>query len=63
MLPEIDGYDVLRLLKSDPATARIPVIVLSVLEDRDKAMALGANEYIRKPFEKATLLENVRALT
>ncbi|HZM17514.1 MAG TPA: ATP-binding protein [Candidatus Krumholzibacteria bacterium] len=62
MMPEIDGYDVLRLLKSDPATAAIPVIVLSVLEDRDKAMALGASEYIRKPFEKAKLIENVRAL-
>ena len=62
MMPEIDGYDVLRLLKSDLATAGIPVIVLSVLEDRDKAIALGASEYIRKPFEKAKLLENVRAL-
>jgi signal transduction histidine kinase/CheY-like chemotaxis protein len=62
MMPEIDGYDVLRLLKGDPATSRIPVIVLSVLEDREKALALGASEYIRKPFEKATLLENVRAL-
>ncbi len=62
MMPEIDGYDVLRLLKSDPATSGIPVLVLSVLEDRDKAMALGATEYVRKPFEKAQLLENVRAL-
>ena len=62
MMPEIDGYDVLRLLKSDPATSRIPVIVLTVLEDKEKALALGAAEYIRKPFEKATLLENVRAV-
>jgi CheY-like chemotaxis protein len=62
MMPEIDGYDVLRLLKSDPSTATIPVIVLSVLEDRDKAMELGAAEYIRKPFEKSQPLANVRAL-
>ncbi len=62
MMPEIDGYDVLRLLKSDPSTAAIPVIVLSVLEDREKALALGAAEYVRKPFEKSELLANVRAL-
>jgi signal transduction histidine kinase len=62
MMPEINGFDVLRLLKSDPQTANIPVIVLSVLDDRSKAMELGASEYVRKPFEKIVLLENVRQL-
>jgi CheY-like chemotaxis protein len=62
MMPEINGYDVLRLLKSDATTASIPVIVLSVLDDKQKAFELGAAEYIRKPFEKHELLENVRAL-
>jgi CheY-like chemotaxis protein len=62
MMPEINGYDVLRLLKSELATAGIPVIVLSVLDDRHKALALGAAEYVRKPFQKEELLENVRAL-
>ena len=62
MMPEINGFDVLRLLKSEPSTAQIPVIVLSVLDERDKAMALGASEYVRKPFEKNVLLDNVRML-
>jgi signal transduction histidine kinase len=62
MMPEINGFDVLRLLKSDPETADIPVIVLSVLDDRNKAIELGAAEYVRKPFEKDVLLENVRLL-
>ena len=63
MMPEINGYDVLRLLKSDVSTAGIPVIVLSVLDDKQKAFELGATEYVRKPFEKNELLDNVRALT
>jgi signal transduction histidine kinase/CheY-like chemotaxis protein len=62
MMPEINGYDVLRLLKSEPDTAGIPVIVLSVLDDREKAMQLGADEYVRKPFDKQVLLDNVRML-
>jgi CheY-like chemotaxis protein len=62
MMPEINGYDVLRLLKGDPSTAGIPVIVLSVLDDKQKAFELGATEYVRKPFEKDVLLDNVRAL-
>jgi len=61
-MPEINGYDVLRLVKSDPSTANIPVIVLSVLDDKSKALDLGASEYVRKPFQKEELLENVRAL-
>ncbi len=60
MMPEINGFDVLRLLKSEPSTAHIPVIVLSVLDDREKAISLGAAEYVRKPFDKQVLLDNVR---
>ena len=62
MMPGINGYDVLRLLKSEPATARIPVIVLSVLDEKEKAFALGAAEFVSKPFHKQRLLDNVRAL-
>lgn len=62
MMPGINGYDVLRLLKSEPETADIPVIVLSVLDEKEKAFALGAAEFVPKPFHKQHLLENVRAL-
>jgi CheY-like chemotaxis protein len=62
MMPEINGFDVLRLLKGDPDTAEIPVIVLSVLEDAQRAYELGATEYISKPFDASVLLENVKAL-
>jgi signal transduction histidine kinase len=62
MMPGINGYDVLRLLKSEPVTAGIPVIVLSVLDEKEKAFALGAAEFVSKPFHKQHLLDNVRAL-
>jgi signal transduction histidine kinase len=62
MMPELDGYDVLRLLKGDPQTAWIPVIVLSVLEDKKKAMSLGAAEYVRKPFNNLEIEERLREL-
>ncbi len=62
MMPGINGYDVLRLLKSEQATVEIPVIVLSVLDEKEKAFALGAAEFVSKPFHKQHLLDNVRAL-
>jgi CheY-like chemotaxis protein len=62
MMPGINGYDVLRLLKGEEATAEIPVIVLSVLDEKEKAFALGAAEFVSKPFHKQHLLDNVRAL-
>ena len=53
-MPEMDGFQVLRKLKENPATANIPVLVLSGLTDsQDKVAAfdLGAIDYITKPFD------------
>jgi two-component system response regulator len=53
-LPKVDGLDVLRALKGDPATRNIPVVILtSSAEERDRTAAyqLGANSYIVKPVE------------
>ena len=49
VLPEIDGWDVLAALKADPELADIPVIVVSMLDERGKGFALGASEYLVKP--------------
>jgi CheY-like chemotaxis protein len=54
-LPTIDGWDVLRLLKSDPATAEIPVVMVSISGDRGKAFSLGAVEHLVKPVERDAL--------
>ncbi len=62
MMPDIDGYEVCRKLKSNPATADIPVIFLSALgetEDKVKGLQLGAVDYITKPFQPAEVIARV----
>ena len=62
MMPEIDGYEVCRQLKADPALAEIPVIFLSALTDtKDKVQGLdmGAVDYITKPFQPDEVIARV----
>jgi CheY-like chemotaxis protein len=56
VLPGLDGWDVLTRLKEDPATAAIPVVVVSILDERDTGYALGAAEYLIKPVGREALL-------
>jgi len=56
LLPGIDGWDVLAQLKADPGTAAIPVVVVSMLDERGRGFALGAAEYLVKPVGKEQLL-------
>jgi len=60
MMPEINGWQILHQLRSNPATATVPVIMLTVLEDRSAAHVLGADEYLVKPVERDTLLNTLR---
>jgi DNA-binding response OmpR family regulator len=55
-LPRIDGWDVLRTLKADPATSNVPVVVVSIVDERAKGIALGAAEYLVKPIGRDDLL-------
>ncbi|HHS12746.1 MAG TPA: response regulator [bacterium] len=60
LLPgKMDGWEVLRTLKSGKLTRDIPVIVCSVLSNQKKAFSLGAVEYIEKPAQEQTLLETL----
>ncbi len=62
MMPGLSGYDVLRVLKNDELTSDIPVLVLSVLENKQKALMLGASEYITKPFDEKDLYERIQKI-
>ncbi|NLU10462.1 MAG: response regulator transcription factor [Tepidanaerobacter acetatoxydans] len=65
MLPKIDGLEVCRILKSDPSTKKIPIIMLTALGDEiDKivGLELGADDYITKPFSPREMVARVRAV-
>jgi signal transduction histidine kinase/DNA-binding response OmpR family regulator len=55
----INGWELLTSLKSDPRTAKIPVIMVSIVDQPSTGALLGADEFIVKPVEKATLLASV----
>lgn len=64
MMPEMDGFAVCRALKADPATAEIPVIMLTAREDieaRAQGMELGISDFITKPVVRRELAERLHA--
>ncbi len=65
MMPGMNGYEVCRQLRQNPATAQIPIIILTARGqpvDREAALAAGADDYIAKPVTMAELLERVNRL-
>ena len=56
LMPEMDGWAVLCALKADPAIADIPVIMLTVMDDRNRGFTLGVSEFLNKPIDRARLL-------
>lgn len=64
-MQEMDGYEVMRQLKKTPETAEIPVIILTAdaeEDSRERGLALGAVDFIRKPVEPQVLLNRVGAI-
>lgn len=62
MLPLKDGWSVLRDLKSDEATKQIPVIMISIIDDKQRGYSLGAVDYLVKPVERRQLLYRLSML-
>ncbi len=60
-LPRLDGWQVLAELKADPATAAIPVVIASAVDDRSRGLALGADAYLRKPIRREELIDALPA--
>jgi CheY-like chemotaxis protein/anti-sigma regulatory factor (Ser/Thr protein kinase) len=60
LLPGTDGWQVLSALKADPDLSRIPVVMLSILEEPGRGFTLGAVDYLTKPVDRQVLLETVR---
>src|SRR6266480_1191988 len=64
MMPGLDGLQVTRHLKGDPATASIPIIAVSAMarpDDREAALAAGCDDFVRKPFELDDLEAVIRS--
>ena len=62
-MPDRDGLDLCRALKKDPRTRDVPVFVVSARPGKDvveRALAAGAEEFIRKPFENQELIARIR---
>jgi len=62
ILPGADGWQILRELKADPATNQIPVIMVSVLDNRELALTLGAQDYLTKPVDGELLIRRLSEL-
>jgi signal transduction histidine kinase/DNA-binding response OmpR family regulator/ligand-binding sensor domain-containing protein len=63
VLPGAQGWDVLRALKADPATASLPVIIVSMMDNRELGLAFGAEDYFVKPVDWTRLMRRLREIT
>jgi signal transduction histidine kinase/CheY-like chemotaxis protein len=62
MMPQINGFDVAAVLKSDPQTADIPIIILSIIENRERGYHIGIDRYLTKPINTEQLLNEIGSL-
>ncbi|MHB1680460.1 MAG: response regulator [bacterium] len=63
MIPKKDGWEVLSDLKSDKTTRNIPVVITSMIDNKDLGYALGATDYLVKPIDKETLIKTLSEFT
>lgn len=62
MMPQINGFDVAAVLKNDPETADIPIIILSIVENKERGYHIGIDRYLTKPINTEQLLNEIGSL-
>ena len=62
MMPDLDGWTVLAAIKGDPALASIPVVLMSIVDQKNRGYALGAADYLVKPVDRAKLVETLTSI-
>ena len=62
MMPEINGFDVAAVLKNDPTTMSIPIIILSIIQDKERGFKIGVDRYLTKPINTEQLFHEVEEL-
>jgi DNA-binding response OmpR family regulator len=61
-LPRVDGYQLIKWIRSRPELARVPVVAMSARHDGTEALQAGANEFLAKPFPLAAVRARVQEL-
>jgi len=62
IMPDLDGWSVLSVLKGDPALADIPVILMTIVDERSRGFSLGATEFLIKPVDRQRLITLLRSV-
>jgi GAF domain-containing protein/CheY-like chemotaxis protein len=62
VMPDLDGWTVLAAMKGDPALADIPVVLMSIVDQKNRGYALGAADYLVKPVDRSKLLETLASV-
>jgi CheY-like chemotaxis protein len=62
MMPDLDGWTVLAAMKGDPALASIPVVLMSMVDQKNRGYALGAADYLVKPVDRTKLVETLTSI-
>lgn len=65
MLPDIDGFEVCQLIRKDPRTMNLPIVMLTgkkTQADHDRGVSCGANTYLTKPFKSAMIIDEINRI-